>query len=59
MSHLDKLRAMLEGGRSRQNTQISPGHLRTLNQELKRLNRNLERLARIKAQSSNSNEQDN
>lgn len=59
MSQLDKIRAMLEGGRSRQNTQISPGHLRTLNQELKRLNRNLERLARIKSQSSNSNEQDN
>lgn len=59
MSQLDKVRAMLEGGRSRQNTQISPGHLRTLNQELKRLNRNLERLARIKSQSSNSNEQDN
>jgi hypothetical protein len=59
MSQLDKVRAMLEGGRSRQNTQISPGHLRTLNQELKRLNRNLERLARIKSQSSNSNERDN
>jgi hypothetical protein len=57
MSQLDKVRAMLEGGRSRQNTQISPGHLRTLNRELKRLNRNLERLARIKEQSSNSDEQ--